>query len=159
MCPMAREYTAASVQAGSVVEQGTHCALYRDEGSVYHSLVHLQEQATEKRDKLVYQDLEEAAAADEAHAEAAAAAAGPRLGVRGSRKLSASGRRPSGAAIHTAGLTPGPHKLLEPAEERGSRVGVVSAMGRVEKAAIGDEDELVRCHWCSVVSAMTIMST
>jgi ureidoglycolate hydrolase len=38
------------LQEGDVVEQGSHQELYSNEGSVYHSLVRLQEQATEKRE-------------------------------------------------------------------------------------------------------------
>lgn len=37
--------TSACIQAGAVVEQGTHATLYGHRGSVYASLVRLQEQA------------------------------------------------------------------------------------------------------------------
>jgi hypothetical protein len=38
-----------AMQAGKIVEQGTHASLFVREDSVYHSLVKLQEQAMDKR--------------------------------------------------------------------------------------------------------------
>lgn len=60
------------LQAGSVVEEGTHDQLYGADESVYRSLVQLQEQATDKRAALAL-DLEAAAAADEEAAASTAA--------------------------------------------------------------------------------------
>lgn len=77
----------AAVQGGAVVEQGTHEELYAVQDSVYHSLVQLQEQATDRRDALAAAavDLESAAAADEEEAAGIAAQhAAQQLPVHGS---------------------------------------------------------------------------
>lgn len=124
--------SAAPLQAGTVVEQGTHSALYSDEASVYHSLVRLQEQATDKHDEMAQGlDFEAAAAADEAAAaEAAAEATRPSVDGR------ASGRQSGLAASRLS---------LEHGGKAGSKGEIVSAKELLEQAAEADEDELVRC--------------
>jgi hypothetical protein len=58
-------------QAGDVVEEGTHEELWARPDSVYHSLVALQEAATDRRDQAAEMDLEEIARKDEERAVAA----------------------------------------------------------------------------------------
>jgi hypothetical protein len=48
---------AHAVQEGRVVEEGSHEELWRDASSVYHSLVALQEAATDRREQLSAGDL------------------------------------------------------------------------------------------------------
>lgn len=142
------------MQGGTVVEEGTHSALYRDEASVYHSLVRLQEQATDKRDEMAGEvNLEEAVAADEAEAEAAVAAARESSDLRDSGTQSASARRTSG--LESRGVPQASRKSLELAA-KSSKGEVVSAKELVEAAADAGEDELVRrpkASWYLVFSS------
>lgn len=134
------------------MEEGTHSSLYSQETSVYHSLVRLQEQATDKREEMAREmDLEAAVAADEAAAEAAAvAAARESSDVRESGMLSASARRVSGRQsasldVPRASGTLASRKSLEHGGKGASADGkVVSATELVAKAADKKEDELVR---------------
>jgi ABC-type dipeptide/oligopeptide/nickel transport system ATPase component len=57
-----------SLQAGDVVEEGTHEELWEQTSSVYHSLVALQEAATDRRDELTDPDLEDVVRQDEENA-------------------------------------------------------------------------------------------
>lgn len=118
---------------------------------MYHSLVRLQEQATEKRDEMAGEvNLEDAVAADEAEAEAAVAAARASTDLRESGTLSASARRASGLEARGSGLPQVSRKSLEHAAKSG-KGEVVSAKELVEAAADADEDELVRLppvSWC-----------
>jgi hypothetical protein len=50
---------ARAVQEGRVVEEGSHEELWSDASSVYHSLVALQEAATDRREQLSEANLEE----------------------------------------------------------------------------------------------------
>lgn len=65
----------AVIQAGNVVEEGSHTELWNQSDSVYHSLVALQEAATDKNDQLTAEDLQEVVKKDAELAEIAAAEA------------------------------------------------------------------------------------
>lgn len=131
------------MQNGTVVEQGSHSALYADEASVYHSLVRLQEQATEKHDEMAAPlDFEAAIAADEAEAEAAAAAAreaGAAPEVQGSGRQTGSARQTGGSDVGGGALAYSRKSL-----ERSGAGEAKSAKEIVEQAKDADEDELVR---------------
>lgn len=52
------QLTHGMLQAGNVVEEGSHTELWNQSDSVYHSLVALQEAATDKNDQLTAEDLQ-----------------------------------------------------------------------------------------------------
>lgn len=92
------------VQAGNVVEEGSHEKLWSNSESVYHSLVALQEAATDKNEqKMTAEDLQEIVKKDEELAEEAALEAakeasqngelqgGRKASVQGSRRISTQG--------------------------------------------------------------------
>lgn len=153
------------IQAGAIVEEGTHGELYAVEDSVYRSLVQLQEQATDKREGgAPILDLEAAAAADEAAAESLAAehaqqrqdAGGPAAGgaPAASPQVSAKAARGSGAQRRgsTRDSVPGPDTGSQQAGADGGMVSgkKQSADGGAKDVEKG-EDELVRLrHACSM---------
>jgi hypothetical protein len=75
-----------AVQAGNVVEEGSHEELWSSSTTMYHSLVALQEAATDRCDQLSAGDLEEIVKKDATLAEQAAAKATMEQSQQGSSK-------------------------------------------------------------------------
>lgn len=75
------------MQAGTVVEEGSHEELWSNSETVYHSLVALQEAATDRRDHLTAVDLEEIVKKDAELAEEAAAEAAKEASQQNSLKV------------------------------------------------------------------------
>jgi ABC-type dipeptide/oligopeptide/nickel transport system ATPase component len=80
------------MQEGNVVEEGSHEELWSNADTVYHSLVALQEAATDRREKLSAGDLEDIVKKDAELAELAAAEAAKEASKR---RSSLSGREES----------------------------------------------------------------
>lgn len=135
-----------------MVEQGTHEELYAVPDSVYHSLVQLQEQATDRREALAAAagDLEAAAAADEEEAAGIAAqhaaqelpgrSTGSSVGVPPAGR--GSGRRTSSQVEGGVG---GSHRASAVSKRKGKEEKLAGGKPGPDSGD-ADAEELVRVH-------------